>query len=243
VASTDFDLVLMDVRMPEMDGLEATRRIRALGGQRGQIPIVAVTAQVFSEQVAACREAGMNSHLSKPFSPDVLLAAVAKAVRSEEQGLRHIPRSTSPTPESGSEPIILDQIAFDRIGGYLAPEAVDSYLREIVSCGETLLRRLAEAGALTGTDDKLVVEAHALASRAGMFGFARVAALCRRFEASTEFDSPETPAIAGELCAAIESTLQAIHALPTQRSIPDNRPKTVNTGRKAPARKTARKKT
>jgi PAS domain S-box-containing protein len=55
VATHDFDVVLMDVRMPEMDGLEATRRIRALAGSRGQVPIVALTAQAFSEQVAECR--------------------------------------------------------------------------------------------------------------------------------------------------------------------------------------------
>lgn len=79
VALTDFDVVLMDVRMPIMDGLEATRRIRQLGGSRGQVPVVALTAQVFAEQVAKCREAGMNSHLAKPFDPNMLLAAVTQA--------------------------------------------------------------------------------------------------------------------------------------------------------------------
>jgi PAS domain S-box-containing protein len=79
VATTDFDVVLMDVRMPGMDGLEATRRIRAQDGVRGQVPIVALTAQAFTEQVAACRAAGMDSHLTKPFDPDTLLAAVAQA--------------------------------------------------------------------------------------------------------------------------------------------------------------------
>jgi signal transduction histidine kinase/CheY-like chemotaxis protein len=79
VAATDFDVVLMDVRMPGMDGLEATRRIRALQGPRGRVPIVALTAQAFTEQVAACRAAGMDSHLSKPFDPETLLAAVVQA--------------------------------------------------------------------------------------------------------------------------------------------------------------------
>jgi PAS domain S-box-containing protein len=78
-ATTDFDVVLMDVRMPGMDGLEATRRIRAQDGVRGQVPIVALTAQAFTEQVAACRAAGMDSHLTKPFDPDTLLAAVVQA--------------------------------------------------------------------------------------------------------------------------------------------------------------------
>ena len=80
VASRDLDVVLMDVRMPGMDGLEATRRIRALAGPRGQVPIMAVTAQAFTDQIADCRKAGMDSHLAKPFDPDTLLAAVVQAV-------------------------------------------------------------------------------------------------------------------------------------------------------------------
>ncbi len=81
-AETDFDVVLMDVCMPGMDGLEATRRIRALGNSRAQVPIVALTAQVFAEQIEECRAAGMNSHLAKPFAYDALLEAVAQAARA-----------------------------------------------------------------------------------------------------------------------------------------------------------------
>jgi signal transduction histidine kinase/DNA-binding response OmpR family regulator len=79
VTETDFDAVLMDVRMPGMDGLEATRRIRALQGPRGRVSIVALTAQAFTEQVTECRKAGMDSHLAKPFDPETLLAAVVHA--------------------------------------------------------------------------------------------------------------------------------------------------------------------
>ena len=80
VAAADFDVVLMDVRMPGVDGLEATRRIRKLPGMRGCVPIVALTAQVFSEQTAECQRAGMDGHLAKPFDPKALLTAVARAI-------------------------------------------------------------------------------------------------------------------------------------------------------------------
>ena len=70
----------MDVRMPEVDGLEATRRIRKLEGVRGRVPIVALTAQTFIEHVAECRRAGMDGHLAKPFDRETLLLAVTRAI-------------------------------------------------------------------------------------------------------------------------------------------------------------------
>jgi signal transduction histidine kinase len=86
VLLTDFDVVLMDVRMPVIDGLEATRQIRAFAGPRGRVPIVALTAQAFAEQVAECGNAGMDGHLGKPFDPDTLLAAVVRAAEVGRDG-------------------------------------------------------------------------------------------------------------------------------------------------------------
>lgn len=78
-ATDDFDVILMDVQMPGIDGLEATRRIRALPGPRARVPIVALTAQAFAAQVQACLPAGMKFHLGKPFTPAQLLEAVTRA--------------------------------------------------------------------------------------------------------------------------------------------------------------------
>jgi CheY-like chemotaxis protein len=75
----DFDVILMDVRMPGVDGLEATRRIRRLPGLRGEVPIIALTAKVSAEEVAACRAAGMSGHLAKPFRHDTLGETVERA--------------------------------------------------------------------------------------------------------------------------------------------------------------------
>jgi signal transduction histidine kinase/ActR/RegA family two-component response regulator len=75
-----FDLVLMDVRMPRMDGLEATRRIRALPGEAGRMAVVGMTADAMPEDVARCLSSGMNAHLAKPVNQAGLFDAVSRAL-------------------------------------------------------------------------------------------------------------------------------------------------------------------
>ncbi|MEK0083016.1 PAS domain-containing protein [Benzoatithermus flavus] len=73
----DFDLILMDVNMPKLDGLSAARAIRAGQGRNARTPIVALTANTFPEEIAACRAAGMNGHLAKPIDRRSLSAMLA----------------------------------------------------------------------------------------------------------------------------------------------------------------------
>ncbi len=89
-----YDAILMDVQMPVMDGLEATRYLRQnLPPQRRDIPIIALTASVLKSDLDRCREAGMNSFIPKPFTPSQLIGSIAEAL--------HIPvryRSKEPEP-------------------------------------------------------------------------------------------------------------------------------------------------
>jgi signal transduction histidine kinase len=78
MSSGEFDLVFMDIQMPVMDGVEATRRIRALPSPKGQVPIVATTANVMPDQLAAYRACGVSGVVAKPISPSALLTEVAR---------------------------------------------------------------------------------------------------------------------------------------------------------------------
>ena len=74
-------LILMDVMMPEMDGLEATRRIRAMDRPDARtVPIIAMTANAFSDDIQRSREAGVNEHLSKPLDLPLLLQAIHRCL-------------------------------------------------------------------------------------------------------------------------------------------------------------------
>jgi CheY-like chemotaxis protein len=79
-----YDAILMDMRMPEMDGLTATTAIRAMDRPDAKtIPIIALTANAFDEDVQLSLQAGLNAHLSKPVEPDVLFETLEVLIRDE----------------------------------------------------------------------------------------------------------------------------------------------------------------
>jgi len=168
VARERYDVVLMDIQMPEMDGFEATAKIRALPQGR-TLPIVALTAHALSGERERCLERGMSGYLAKPFKAHDLFAAV------EGRGAQPADTSAGPSPA-------VDVAAFRRTMEEAgAAEAVDGILETFVA---TMPQRLdALAAAARGADaEPLQRAAHAFKSAAGTIGAGRLAALLEDME-------------------------------------------------------------
>ncbi len=169
VAGEGYDVILMDIQMPEMDGFEATEKIRALPQGR-TLPIIALTAHALSGERERCLERGMSGYLAKPFKAHDLFAAV--------EG-----RGAQPA-ESAAPPPAVDLAAFRRTMAEAgAAEAVDGILETFVA---TLPQRLeALVAAARGTDvEPLQRAAHAFKSAAGTIGAGHLAALLEDMERS-----------------------------------------------------------
>ncbi len=94
VNAQPYDMVLMDIQMPEMDGIAATKAIRAFGGEKRNIPIIAITANAMAGDREECLAAGMNDYVAKPFKPVDLLAAIDRC--------KNEPHVTSDMPIRGT---------------------------------------------------------------------------------------------------------------------------------------------
>ena len=180
VAERAYDVVLMDVQMPVMDGMTATRLIRGAGGTSAKVPIVAMTANVFPEQIEAFRLAGMDDHVGKPLNRLLLYATVDRwLARDASAGSAAIPESRDTSQEGAGK--TFDTEAYDRLMSYIGRAKLD----DILSRFEASLPWRFGAG--DGGPDALrrwTADAHVVLSVAGMTGFGELAAACRVLQAS-----------------------------------------------------------
>jgi PAS domain S-box-containing protein len=231
VAETDFDVVLMDVRMPGVDGLEASRRIRKLNGPRRHVPIIAVTAQAYADQVEECHKAGMGSHLSKPFTSADLLDIVAAEAKSGAQYLMQIEIAAAPSnpqlapPEVPRPPAlpILNKQVYDQTAAILSPEAIQRHTLTLADRFDALLLRLVQPDAVTRASAELADAAHTISGSAGMFGFERLSSDAKLFERAANTNSPDITERANTLVATLRESVTVIRAERGSDQISENR--------------------
>ena len=174
VRSRWYDIVLMDVQMPEMDGFEAAKEIRRLPGERGQVPIIAITAFTSSEDIERCIAAGMNDFVSKPIDRAQLRDAVEKWSQDKDgTSDTHAtePAALSPADNEIIEPGILKGLA-ESLGADKTRELVALYIDDIQSRLQRLLKAADAQDFAT-----LRKEAHDVRSTSGSLGLTKLFAL------------------------------------------------------------------
>jgi signal transduction histidine kinase/CheY-like chemotaxis protein/HPt (histidine-containing phosphotransfer) domain-containing protein len=189
------DVIFMDMRMPEVDGLTATRQIRQMGGAFAHLPICAVTANAFGDDIRACREAGMNDFISKPVRKALLidrLAQVAEAMLAGDapDGPRRnfVPGDSRAVIEHDAP--LIDRAVAAELLEEIGAEGVDETVRVFLAETETrlhLLRHLRR-----GEDrDRIETEAHTLKGAAGTFGFSQLSRAAADLEHRAEIISAD----------------------------------------------------
>jgi len=169
-AQSAFDLILMDVQMPDMDGCETTRQLRAAGGDAATKPILAVTANVGEADRQRCLDAGMNDVLPKP----VEMATLERAIR------RWLPAT-----EAGSDDeTVLDHETLAALRGVLG-EGFADLIERFLSDVPARLARMVEA-LNAGETGPVGFEAHALKSSSLNLGAMKMAARCESLEILAE---------------------------------------------------------
>ncbi len=185
-AGRAYDLVLMDVQMPLVDGLTATRRIRALAPPACDIPIVAMTANVLPAQIEELREAGMDDHVGKPFRRADLFATIS---RWTAPGARRPARSEEPRRRAQIDSAILDAAVLGEMEVSFGSDRVSALL-------DLLANELSERFRPSETDRlQIAHDAHALVAAAGLLGFVGLSSLCREVEAAAHAGADLMPLI------------------------------------------------
>jgi len=248
VAANNYDLVLMDMQMPVMDGIAATRAIR-LKPQFQSLPIIAMTANVMESDREKCTEAGMNDHLAKPIDPDALFAALLRWIKPRSDLVAAAPPATTVAAAArGPEPAGLPETAALQIDG------VDTQTALRRTGGnpkryEMLLRKFAESANAQEICDALAAgdvataarAAHSLKGAAANLGATALASAAAEVETAIKSgqSAQNVQPLLDSLATKLRATVQAIcSALPNEQATDGGRAATADPASvEAPLRK------
>jgi PAS domain S-box-containing protein len=235
------DIVLMDVQMPVMDGLQASRAIRAIEASMGwpRTPIIALSASVLPEDRTAAIEAGMDGFAVKPVELPQLMAEVARVCHLAPAAPPSTAASTSDptpadTPAPTEAPLPLDPQLVDQVRALARWGQVDAYaaaLRRFAREQQAWLAKadghMAPANLAAGA-----AEAHRIKGAAGNLGLSLLGSACERAErVARQADDAQWPAAWSEVRTALQATVDALAAL-SAPGVPDT---LANAGTQPPA--------
>jgi len=173
---TPYDVILMDMHMPVLDGIGAARLIRALPGPEGRVPIIAATAGATAEEVQRCLDAGMNDYVPKPINPDQLIQALMRTLGLEAM-VAEAGEAAPAGPDIGQRLAEgdeeLDEAVIALLESQLGEEIVRELVEEFRQSAADLAARIERARA--GSDLTLLGDAaHTLKSASGSLGLKRL---------------------------------------------------------------------
>ena len=184
VAKLPYDIVLMDISMPMMDGMEATRTIRKMSGTNNQVPIVALTAHALKGDRERFIASGMNDYLTKPIEKSAVLRCIHRWTRGKLDQETPVDSQQLETaaPQSGDDQITyVDEVVLQQLVRDTSADIVPELLLGYIEDTHELLRRIKVA---VDQDDagKLELEVHTLGSSAGAHGNTALLELARHIE-------------------------------------------------------------
>jgi len=201
VKTLPYDVVLMDVDMPVMDGLDATRAIRKLGGEMAKIPIIALTAHVVTGFKEVVLKSGMDDYLSKPVDNKLMNRMIDLWASKRKEGM------APPDNDGLVDDSVLKQLAIDT-SEELVPQMLKVFINELTMRSERI------ADAIKHRDlSALGKEAHALKSSSATFGAAAIAGHARKMDDAAR-EGQEEPALqsARQVLSLIEPTVDCLNS-------------------------------